>query len=83
MKTIITVLLILGYIIAGIVVLVLHGRKKLAPEVSDMFDMLLIAAPGFFVFAGVLLWPLPLIVGMIGNKLSLRTSLKPGDGEKK
>jgi len=84
MKTAITVLLVLGHIIAGIVVLFLHERKKLPSHVSDifiMFNMIPFVEPVLFVFLGILLWPFPLILGFIFDKLSLKTSLKPGDGK--
>ena len=80
MKTAFTAVAMLAYTIAGIVVLVLHGRKKLAPHVSDMFDILLFAGPRLYLFLGVILWPLPLLAGIVADKLSLRTSLKSGDG---
>ena len=71
----------LGYITAGIVVLVLHGRKKLPSHVSDMFDMIMFVTPGLFVFLGTLLWPFLLILGAIFDKLALKTTLESGNGK--
>ena len=81
MKIALIVLAGIAYVTAGIVVLVLHGRKKLAAHVSDFFDMLLVAAPGPFVILGVVLWPIPLLLGVIADKLTLKTSLESGDGK--
>lgn len=78
---VIAIVTITAYIVAGTVVLVLHGRQKLPAHVSDMFDMILFATPELFIFVAVLLWPLPLILGAVASMFALKTSLKSGDGK--
>ena len=83
MKAHIITLIFLGYVIAGVIVVLLYARKRLAPHICDMFDMLLLISPIVLVLLGPIIWPLFIILGVAGNRLSLKTSLKPGDGNEK